>query len=58
MNIILGVAEHDICRADNDRLSNILSQKHINHWLDIRGIGSHDWPMWKAMFPHYLSTIR
>src|SRR6202000_1305324 len=34
MNIILGTAEHDICRADNDRLSNILHQKNINHWLD------------------------
>jgi esterase/lipase superfamily enzyme len=35
-----------------------LSQKNINHWLDIRGIGDHDWPMWRAMFSHYLSTIR
>ncbi|HVS92308.1 MAG TPA: alpha/beta fold hydrolase [Mucilaginibacter sp.] len=58
MNIVLGTAEHDICRADNDRLSNILSQKGINHWLDIRGIGEHDWPMWRVMFPHYLSTIK
>lgn len=57
MNIILGTAEHDICRSDNDQLSNILRQKNINHWLDVRGIGDHDWPMWRAMFPHYLSTI-
>jgi esterase/lipase superfamily enzyme len=58
MNIILGTAEHDICRGDNDNLSNILKQKHINHWLDVRPFASHDWPVWKEMFPHYLSTIK
>lgn len=57
MNIILGSAEHDICLNDNTWLSNILKEKHINHWLDIRPNASHDWPVWKAMFPHYLSTI-
>jgi len=56
MNIILGTAEHDICLNDNIWLSNILKEKHINHWLDIRLNATHDWPVWKAMFPHYLST--
>ncbi len=27
MNIILGTAEHDICLADNRRMSNIMAQK-------------------------------
>jgi esterase/lipase superfamily enzyme len=57
MNIILGTAEHDICLNDNIWLSNILKEKHINHWLDIRPNATHDWPVWKEMFPHYLSTI-
>lgn len=57
MNIILGTAEDDFCKDENIRLSNILKQKHINHWLDIRH-GTHDWPVWREMFPHYLSTIR
>ena len=57
MNIILGTAEHDICLNDNIWLSNILKEKHINHWLDIRPNAMHDWPVWKAMFPHFLSTI-
>jgi esterase/lipase superfamily enzyme len=57
MNIILGTAEHDICLGDNQWLSNIMDQKHINHWLDIRPNATHDWPIWKEMFPHYLSTI-
>jgi len=58
MNIILGTAEYDICLADNRRMSNIMAQKNINHWLDIRPNASHDWPIWRQMFPHYLSTIK
>ena len=58
MNIILGTAEHDICLGDNINLSNILTQKHINHWLDVRPNATHDWPVWRDMFPHYLSTIK
>ena len=58
MNIILGTADRDICLNDNIRLSNIMKQKHINHWLDVRPNATHDWPVWKQMFPHYLSTIK
>jgi esterase/lipase superfamily enzyme len=57
MNIILGTADHDFCKVENINLSNILRQKNINHWLDIRQ-GEHDWPVWREMFPHYLSTIK
>ncbi len=55
--IILGTAEHDFCKASNMELSAILNQKNINHWLDIRPNATHDWPIWKEMFPHYLSLI-
>jgi len=58
MNIILGTAEFDICKGFNVDLSNILKQKRIKHWLDIRPKANHDWPVWKQMFPHYLSTIK
>ena len=58
MGIVLGTGEHDICRADNERLSEILHRKNINHWLDIRPNAAHDWPVWKEMFPHYLSLIK
>lgn len=57
MSIILGVAENDVCREQNERLSGILWQKGISHWLDIRPNATHDWPVWKEMFPHYLSKI-
>ena len=56
MNIILGTANHDFCKDENIHLSNILKHKQIDHWLDIRH-GDHDWPVWREMFPHYLSTI-
>ena len=58
MNIILGTSDWDICKEANYNFSNILNQKHINHWLDVRPNAPHDWPIWKEMFPHYLSTIR
>jgi len=58
MNIILGTSERDICKGYNYQLSHILNQKHINHWLDVRPFAEHDWPIWKEMFPHYLSTIK
>ena len=56
MKIILGTSEHDICKDANLQLSGILNGKGINHWLDIRQ-GEHDWPVWREMFPHYLSLI-
>ena len=57
MNIILGTSEWDICKQANFRLSGILNQKNIPHWLDMRGWKEHDWPLWREMFPHYLSKI-
>jgi len=58
MTIVLGTAERDICRGANEQMSGILSAKHIRHWLDIRPGRDHDWPVWKEMFPHYLSMIK
>jgi len=58
MNIILGTGENDFCKDENIALANILTQKGIKHWLDIRSNAEHDWPVWREMFPHYLSTIK
>jgi esterase/lipase superfamily enzyme len=57
MNIVLGTAEHDFCRPGNEEMSGILHNKGIRHWLDIRPNGTHDWPIWRDMFPHYLSLM-
>lgn len=55
MGVVLGVGEYDFCLEDNYKLSEILASKGLHHWLDIRPGGNHDWPVWREMFPHYLS---
>jgi len=57
MKIVLGVGEWDICLAANQELSAILNRKNIPHWYDLRKWAKHDWPIWREMFPHYLSTL-
>ncbi len=58
IDIVLGTSNWDICYDSNLKMSKILSDKNIDHWLDIRQDRQHDWPVWKEMFPHYLSRIK
>jgi esterase/lipase superfamily enzyme len=58
MFVVLGTGTHDMCWDANERMSAVLRQKGINHWLDVRQGAPHDWPAWREMFPHYLSMIR
>ncbi|MEY4936199.1 MAG: hypothetical protein RIS64_2558 [Bacteroidota bacterium] len=57
MKICLGTSDRDICLAANLQMSEILNAKKVNHWLDCRPNATHDWPVWKEMFPHYLSFV-
>jgi esterase/lipase superfamily enzyme len=57
MDIVLGVGEWDICLEANQKMAEILQQKNINHWFDLRKWAKHDWPLWVDMFPHYLSRL-
>lgn len=57
MNIIVGVGEWDICLDANHQLTSILNAKNMPHWFDLRRWAKHDWPIWRDMFPHYLSTL-
>jgi esterase/lipase superfamily enzyme len=57
MGIVLGSGEHDICKEDNYRMSGILHSRQINHWLDVRPGGIHDWPEWNRMLPAYVSQM-
>ena len=57
LRIVLGVGEWDICLEANQRLADILNEKHIPYWFDFRRWAKHDWPIWRDMFPHYLSTL-
>jgi esterase/lipase superfamily enzyme len=58
MKIVLGTSNWDICFDSNLKLHTALEQKGIPHWLDVRQDRHHDWPVWREMFPHYLSTIK
>jgi esterase/lipase superfamily enzyme len=50
MRIVLATGENDICLSENRRLSEIMSNKGIPHWLDVWGEGTgHDWPWWQQM---------
>jgi esterase/lipase superfamily enzyme len=57
MKIVLGTSEWDICKEANLQMSEILKRKNVPHWLDERPQAKHDWPIWREMFPHYLSLI-
>ena len=57
MQIILGTGELDIYLEDNKQMSGIITQKGIEHALDIRPNLSHDWQSWCSAFPDYLSII-
>ncbi|MBM3784059.1 MAG: esterase [Acidobacteria bacterium] len=50
MRIVLATGETDICLAENHRLSHILNEKQIPHFLDVWGEGTgHDWHWWERM---------
>lgn len=57
MDIVLGTSEWDICLEANLEMARILRSKHVPHWFDVRGWKEHDWPLWREMFPHYLSRL-
>lgn len=57
MGIILGTGEWDMCLDENKRLSNILNQKGLDHWLDVRAGAGHDWQWWREMFSDYIEKI-
>ena len=58
MFVVLGTGEFDICLDANVKMAQMLGKKGIPNWLDIRPKAQHDWPIWREMFPHYLSLIK
>ncbi|NNC96024.1 MAG: esterase family protein [Chitinophagales bacterium] len=57
MKITLGVGEWDICLDANRDMADILTKKNIPYWFDLKRWAKHDWPIWRDMFPNYLSTL-
>ena len=55
LRIVLATGETDICLGENHKLSSVLTEKRIPHWLDVWGEGTgHDWPWWQAMARKFL----
>ncbi len=57
MDIFFGTGEFDDDLRENKNISSVLSQKNIDHRLDIKGNADNGWYRWKQMFPEYLSRI-
>lgn len=56
IHIVTGQGSYENPEASR-RLSGILHSKGIPHQLDLWGHDMpHDWPTWRKMLPHYLST--
>jgi esterase/lipase superfamily enzyme len=56
IHIYTGSGSHEDPEA-NKRFSEVLSSKSISHDLSIWGQEiNHDWPTWRAMLPHILSS--
>jgi esterase/lipase superfamily enzyme len=54
MQIVLGSAHWDMCLDQNVKLSAVLHQKGVPHWLDVWGDDlKHDWPLWLRMAGKY-----
>ena len=57
MKIILGTGDQDMYLNDNINLSKMLSDKGVNHTLDMRSGAGNDWQWWREMFAEYLAKI-
>jgi esterase/lipase superfamily enzyme len=57
IGMVFGTGTNDMCMDANIRMSEILKEKGIPHYLDIRQGAVHDWPVWREMFPHYLGMM-
>lgn len=54
MQIVLGTSDWDSCKPANQHMAGILSSKGIAHWYDEKKWISHDWPLWRMVFPEYM----
>lgn len=57
LDITLGYGEWDICKDANLKLASILHTKGMDFKSDEWKWAKHDWPLWKMMFPQYLSRL-
>lgn len=54
MQIVLSTSDWDSCKPKNEHMAGILGAKGIACWYDEKKWISHDWPLWKMVFPEYI----
>ncbi len=56
MHIVLSTSDGDICLNPTREMSEILNSKGINHWYDEQKWITHDWPLWRMVFPKFVGS--
>lgn len=56
MNIVLSTSDGDICRDGTIEMSDILNRKGITNWYDEQKWISHDWPLWRMVYPKFIGA--
>lgn len=57
MHIVLSTSDQDICLDQTKEMANILNAKGVNHWYDEQKWISHDWPLWRMVFPQFIGRF-
>lgn len=57
MNIVLSTSDEDICLEQTREMAGILAEKGISHWYDEQKWISHDWPLWRMVFPKFIGRF-
>lgn len=57
MHIVLSTSDQDICKEKNLVMAKILTSKGIDFWYDERKWINHDWPLWRMVFPTFISRF-
>ena len=57
MHIVLSTSDGDICLDQTKEMAGILSSKGIDHWYDEQKWISHDWPLWRMVFPIFIGRF-
>lgn len=57
MHLVLSTSDEDICLQPTREMSGILNAKGIDNWYDERKWINHDWPLWRMVFPMFVSRL-
>lgn len=57
MHIILSTSDEDICLDQTKEMAGILASRGIDHWYDEQKWISHDWPLWRMVFPNFIGRF-